>query len=170
MSQASEDPWKDPRKYPRKDPRKDSRKNTPLVRSYLTMFCTIMRKIHFVIIFLTRWTFEVNFERFRRSILYCVKRTPSTDWLSIIVIQVIAELASRILAVAANPAPSLTSYDTSIPTSKRNAELINSLLGIPKAMNEAGRRWIQYPDHAFDLDEKKLRKWQNIPPSAIRLD
>ncbi|CAG0922105.1 unnamed protein product [Notodromas monacha] len=55
--------------------------------------------------------------------------------------QLIAEWASRILAMTTNSGNN-SPYDQLIPmtASKRNAELINSLLGIPKAMSEAGKR------------------------------
>ena len=43
----------------------------------------------------------------------------------------ISELASRILRLARPVSP--------LATQKRNSELINSLLGLPKIMNDAGR-------------------------------
>ncbi|XP_069936405.1 pigment-dispersing hormone 1 peptides-like [Cherax quadricarinatus] len=49
--------------------------------------------------------------------------------------QVVTELAAQIMRVAQGPWS--TSLD--LPT-KRNSGLINSLLGIPKVMNDAGRR------------------------------
>ncbi|XP_071534592.1 pigment-dispersing hormone type 1-like [Panulirus ornatus] len=49
--------------------------------------------------------------------------------------EVVAGLAAQILRVAHGPA----GYPAVGPQ-KRNAELINSLLGIPKVMNDAGRR------------------------------
>nr|QBX89064.1 pigment dispersing hormone 1 [Nephrops norvegicus] len=49
--------------------------------------------------------------------------------------EVVADMAAQILRVALGP------WDTvaTVPR-KRNSELINSLLGIPKVMNDAGRR------------------------------
>ncbi|XP_071534590.1 pigment-dispersing hormone type 1-like [Panulirus ornatus] len=49
--------------------------------------------------------------------------------------EVVAGLAAQILRVARGPA----GYPAVGPQ-KRNAELINSLLGIPKVMSDAGRR------------------------------
>nr|AJR16747.1 pigment-dispersing factor I precursor [Principapillatus hitoyensis] len=43
--------------------------------------------------------------------------------------QIIAELATKILKIA----------EDGFANSKRNAELINSLLGLPKMMNDAGK-------------------------------
>ncbi|CAG0912987.1 unnamed protein product [Notodromas monacha] len=53
--------------------------------------------------------------------------------------QVIAELASRILAITMNSGNNSPYDQIPMTASKRNAELINSLLGIPKAMSEAGK-------------------------------
>ncbi|XP_071534589.1 pigment-dispersing hormone peptides-like [Panulirus ornatus] len=47
--------------------------------------------------------------------------------------EVVAELAAQILRVAQGPWGSVGPH-------KRNAELINSILGLPKVMNDAGRR------------------------------
>ncbi|XP_076042154.1 pigment-dispersing factor [Oratosquilla oratoria] len=46
--------------------------------------------------------------------------------------EVIADLAAQILRITRVPAFALPH--------KRNSELINSLLGLPKVMNDAGRR------------------------------
>ncbi|ROT83930.1 pigment-dispersing hormone type 1 [Penaeus indicus] len=48
--------------------------------------------------------------------------------------EVVAELAAQILRVAQGPSAFVAGPH------KRNSELINSLLGIPKVMNDAGRR------------------------------
>ncbi|XP_047481339.1 pigment-dispersing hormone type 1-like [Penaeus chinensis] len=48
--------------------------------------------------------------------------------------EVVSELAARILLVAQGPSAFVAGPH------KRNSELINSLLGIPKVMNDAGRR------------------------------
>ncbi|XP_043234865.1 pigment-dispersing hormone type 1-like isoform X1 [Amphibalanus amphitrite] len=55
----------------------------------------------------------------------------SSDELDLATRQMIGELAGRILRLA-RPASALGAQ-------KRNSELINSLLGLPKIMNEAGR-------------------------------
>ncbi|KAG7158874.1 pigment-dispersing hormone 1 peptides-like isoform X2 [Homarus americanus] len=49
--------------------------------------------------------------------------------------EVVADMAAQILRVALGPWGSVAA----VPR-KRNSELINSLLGIPKVMNDAGRR------------------------------
>ncbi|XP_042876488.1 pigment-dispersing hormone type 1-like [Penaeus japonicus] len=48
--------------------------------------------------------------------------------------EVVSELAAQILRVAEGPSAFVAGPH------KRNSELINSLLGIPKVMNDAGRR------------------------------
>ncbi|ROT62689.1 Pigment-dispersing hormone type 2 [Penaeus vannamei] len=48
--------------------------------------------------------------------------------------EVVAELAAQILRVAQGPSAFVAGPH------KRNSELINSLLGLPKVMNDAGRR------------------------------
>ncbi|XP_047481347.1 pigment-dispersing hormone type 1-like [Penaeus chinensis] len=48
--------------------------------------------------------------------------------------EVVSELAALILRVAQGPSAFVAGPH------KRNSELINSLLGIPKVMNDAGRR------------------------------
>ncbi|XP_069936905.1 pigment-dispersing hormone 1 peptides-like [Cherax quadricarinatus] len=49
--------------------------------------------------------------------------------------EVVAELAAQILRVVHGP------WSTVVPgPHKRNSELINSILGLPKVMNDAGRR------------------------------
>nr|XP_027233264.1 pigment-dispersing hormone type 1-like [Penaeus vannamei] len=48
--------------------------------------------------------------------------------------EVVSELAAQILRVAQGPSAFVAGPH------KRNSELINSLLGIPKVMNDAGRR------------------------------
>ncbi|XP_047481280.1 pigment-dispersing hormone type 2 [Penaeus chinensis] len=48
--------------------------------------------------------------------------------------EVVVELAAQILRVAQGPSAFVAGPH------KRNSELINSLLGIPKVMNDAGRR------------------------------
>ncbi|XP_069935831.1 pigment-dispersing hormone 1 peptides-like [Cherax quadricarinatus] len=49
--------------------------------------------------------------------------------------EVVAELAAQILRVVHGP------WYTVVPgPHKRNSELINSILGLPKVMNDAGRR------------------------------
>ncbi|XP_037088644.1 pigment-dispersing hormone 1 peptides-like [Pollicipes pollicipes] len=55
----------------------------------------------------------------------------SSDELDLGTRQVIGELAGRILRLARPASP--------LGTQKRNSELINSLLGLPKIMNDAGR-------------------------------
>ncbi|XP_064101868.1 pigment-dispersing hormone type 1 [Macrobrachium rosenbergii] len=49
--------------------------------------------------------------------------------------QVVAELAAQILRIARGPWGTVAAG-----THKRNSELINSLLGLPKVMTDAGRR------------------------------
>nr|XP_045597518.1 pigment-dispersing hormone A peptides-like isoform X1 [Procambarus clarkii] len=49
--------------------------------------------------------------------------------------EVVAELAAQILRVAQGPWGTMAGGPH-----KRNSELINSILGLPKVMNEAGRR------------------------------
>ncbi|XP_047481297.1 pigment-dispersing hormone type 1-like [Penaeus chinensis] len=48
--------------------------------------------------------------------------------------ELVSELAAQILRVAQGPSAFVAGPH------KRNSELINSLLGIPKVMNDAGRR------------------------------
>ncbi|XP_037781762.1 pigment-dispersing hormone type 1-like [Penaeus monodon] len=48
--------------------------------------------------------------------------------------ETVSELAAQILRVAQGPSAFVAGPH------KRNSELINSLLGIPKVMNDAGRR------------------------------
>ncbi|XP_042876468.1 pigment-dispersing hormone type 1-like [Penaeus japonicus] len=48
--------------------------------------------------------------------------------------ELVSELAAQILRVAEGPSAFVAGPH------KRNSELINSLLGIPKVMNDAGRR------------------------------
>ncbi|XP_037781765.1 pigment-dispersing hormone type 1-like [Penaeus monodon] len=48
--------------------------------------------------------------------------------------EMVSELAAQILRVAQGPSAFVAGPH------KRNSELINSLLGIPKVMNDAGRR------------------------------
>ncbi|XP_037781764.1 pigment-dispersing hormone type 1-like [Penaeus monodon] len=48
--------------------------------------------------------------------------------------EMVSELAAQILQVAQEPSAFVAGPH------KRNSELINSLLGIPKVMNDAGRR------------------------------
>ncbi|XP_037781760.1 pigment-dispersing hormone type 1-like [Penaeus monodon] len=48
--------------------------------------------------------------------------------------EMVSELAAQILRVAQGP----SAFDAG--PHKRNSELINSLLGIPKVMNDAGKR------------------------------
>ncbi|XP_027233270.1 pigment-dispersing hormone type 1-like [Penaeus vannamei] len=64
----------------------------------------------------------------------CLQMTSAQEKLTCFEREVVSELAAQILRVAQGPSAFVAGPH------KRNSELINSLLGIPKVMNDAGRR------------------------------
>ncbi|XP_042876486.1 pigment-dispersing hormone type 1 isoform X3 [Penaeus japonicus] len=67
-------------------------------------------------------------------VVMSLQQTASGDTLKRFEREVVSELAAQILRVAQGPSAFVAGPH------KRNSELINSLLGIPKVMTDAGRR------------------------------
>ncbi|XP_047481288.1 pigment-dispersing hormone type 1-like [Penaeus chinensis] len=67
------------------------------------------------------------------ALAVCLQLT-ATESLNCSEREAVSELAAQILRVAQGPSAFVAGLH------KRNSELINSLLGIPKVMNDAGRR------------------------------
>ncbi|XP_042876473.1 pigment-dispersing hormone type 1-like [Penaeus japonicus] len=67
-------------------------------------------------------------------VVMSLQQTASGDTLKRFEREVVSELAAQILRVAEGPSAFVAGPH------KRNSELINSLLAIPKTMNDAGRR------------------------------
>ncbi|XP_069984567.1 pigment-dispersing hormone type 1-like [Penaeus vannamei] len=67
-------------------------------------------------------------------VVMSLQQTASGETLKHYEREVVSELAAQILRVAQGPSAFAAGPH------KRNSELINSLLGIPKVMNDAGRR------------------------------
>ncbi|XP_042876482.1 pigment-dispersing hormone type 1-like [Penaeus japonicus] len=67
-------------------------------------------------------------------VVMSLQETASGDTLKRFEREVVSELAAQILRVAEGPSAFVAGPH------KRNSELINSLLAIPKTMNDAGRR------------------------------
>ncbi|ROT62683.1 pigment dispersing hormone related peptide precursor 79 - penaeid shrimp (Penaeus sp.) [Penaeus vannamei] len=67
-------------------------------------------------------------------VVMSLQQTASGETLKHYEREVVFELAAQILRVAQGPSAFVAGPH------KRNSELINSLLGIPKVMNDAGRR------------------------------
>ncbi|XP_047481308.1 pigment-dispersing hormone type 1-like [Penaeus chinensis] len=68
------------------------------------------------------------------AVVMSLQQTASGDTLKHFERELVSELAAQILRVAQGPSAFVAGPQ------KRNSELINSLLGIPKVMNDAGRR------------------------------
>ncbi|XP_069984566.1 pigment-dispersing hormone type 1-like [Penaeus vannamei] len=67
-------------------------------------------------------------------VVMSLQQTASGETLKHYERELVSELAAQILRVAQGPSAFVAGPH------KRNSELINSLLGIPKVMNDAGRR------------------------------
>ncbi|XP_069984570.1 pigment-dispersing hormone type 1-like [Penaeus vannamei] len=68
------------------------------------------------------------------AVVMSFQQTASGDTLNHFEREIVSELAAQILRVAQGPSAFAAGPH------KRNSELINSLLGLPKVMNDAGRR------------------------------